>query len=244
MKTLAIFAQCILLVTLLVSPAFAFSVPEKLLYDVSWSGIKVGTSVLEVTAQGDELRIVNTIRSSGLMSAFFSIDDKTESIISTEPARRGTPSFYRENIKEGKYRARKKVSFNFTTLVAESSDLLNNTQKSDPIGARTYDSLSSIYFIRSSELALGQSIFFDIYDIKHLWNTEVRVVKREEIRTPVGKFKTLVVTSQLRFNGVSARVGNATFWLTDDNRRIPVRIITKLKKGELTLTLVAGNYWR
>ena len=133
--------------------------------------------------------------------------------------------------------------FRLNSLTVNTRDLLAKTEKSDSISAKTYDSLSSIYFIRSSELVPGQSILFDIYDFKRLWNTEVRVVKREDIRTPLGKFKTLMVTSQLRFKGVPARVGNATVWLTDDSRRIPVRITTKLKLGEITLTLVGGSYW-
>lgn len=239
MKTLAVFAQCILLVTILVSPASALGVPERLVYDVDWTGMKAGSAVLEMTAQGDELRIVNTIRSSGLVSAFFYIDDKSESVIS----RGGMPRFFRENINEGKHKARKEASFNFTRLTVESKDLLRGTGKTDAISARTYDKISSIYFLRASELVPGQSIFFHIYDFKHLWNTEVRVVKREEIATPRGKFKTIMVTSRLTFNGVAARVGNATFWLTDDSRRIPVRIRTKLKVGDITLTLVGGSYW-
>ena len=241
MKKLALL--CILLsVTLLVSPASGLSVPEKLVYDLSWTGIKAGSAVQEVTAQGDELRIVNTIRSSGLLSAVFSIDDKTESVISGKSGL-GLPRFFREKINEGKTHTLKEASFDFKSLTVYTKDLLKKSEKSDTISAKTYDSLSSIYFIRSSELVPGQSILFDIYDFKHLWNTEVRVVKREDIRTPLGKFKTLMVTSQLKFQGVSARVGNATVWLTDDSRRIPVRITVKLKLGDITMTLVGGSYW-
>lgn len=234
MKKLFFLAQVILLVTILYSPAAAVIVPERLVYDVSWSGIKAGSAVLEVTAQGDEYRIVNTIQSTGFASAFFRIDNKTESLIS----RNGRPRFFRKDVNEGKFQALREATFDFTTLRADSRDLRNKTQKSDPISARTYDNISSIYFIRSSELAPGQSISFDIYDTKRLWNAEVAVVRREEIATELGTFKTVMVTSQLKSNGVLARVGNATFWFTDDKRRIPVRITTTLKVGEITLTLV------
>ena len=243
MKALVILAQSILLVTMLGSPALALMTPERLVFDVSWKGVKAGSAVQTVTAQGNEITIVNTIRSSGLVSAFFSIDDRTESVISRGERGEGLPILYRENIKEGKRRKRKEARFNFSSLTVDSTDFLKKTKKKDTISARTYDSLSSIYFIRSSDLVPGQSIFFHIYDFKRLWDTEVRVVKREEIRTPLGKFKTLVVTSQLTFNGVPAKVGNATFWFTDDSRRIPVRIRTKIKVGEITLNLVAGSYW-
>jgi hypothetical protein len=235
----------LLLVTLTASPASALGVPEKLVYDVSWTGMKAGSAVLEVSAQGDELRIVNTIRSSGLVSAFFSMDDKTESVIfgKKDGTLSGLPKFFREKINEGKTHTVKEARFDFTNLRVDSSDLLKKTEKTDPISARTYDSLSSLYFIRAGELVPGESIYFDLYDFKHLWNTEVRVVKREEIRTPLGKFKTILVSTQLKFKGVPSRVGNLTVWISDDARRIPVRITTKLKLGEITMTLVGGSYW-
>lgn len=241
MKQLIVLMQ-ILFCTVLVSSASALTVPERLVYDVSWGGMKAGSAVLEVAEHGEDLRLVNTIRTSGLFSAMFTVDDKSESVISRGPARSGQPKFFSENVKEGKYRARKEARFDYEKLTAESKDFLKKSEKTDRISDRTYDSLSSIYFIRSSDLTRGESISFDIYDFKRLWNTEVRVVKREVVRTPLGTFNTLVVTSQLTFNGVPAKVGNATFWLTDDSRHVPVRIKSKLKVGEMTLTLVGGTY--
>ena len=248
MKTPALIALCILVVTLSVSPlsvfpAFALSSPETLVYQASWGGMTVGTAVQEVTSLGDELHIVNTIRSSGLLSAMFPISDKTMSIISREGNGSGMPRFFSEKLNEGSFHTQKEARFNLASLTVDSRDLLKKTEKTDAISASTFDSLSSIYYIRSIELVTGQSIFFDLYDFKHLWNTEVRVVRREEIRTPVGEFKTIMVQSQLRFRGAPSRVGNATVWLSDDSRRIPVRITTELKAGKITLTLVGGNYW-
>ena len=109
MKILA--QLCILLsVALSVSPASGLTVPERLVYEVSWSGIKAGSSVQEVTALGDELRIVNTIVASGLLSKVFSIDDKTESVISSKGGL-GMPRFFREKINEGKTHNMKEACF-------------------------------------------------------------------------------------------------------------------------------------
>ncbi|MBJ6723343.1 DUF3108 domain-containing protein [Geomonas sp. Red875] len=242
MKTKALIASLVLFSLSGGTSAFALGGAEKFVYDVHWGAIKAGIAVQEVTPQGDELRIVNTIRSNGFVSTFFSIDDRQESIMSREENRFGLPRLFKENIKEGKYRARKEARFNHANLTAESTDLLHQTEKADPITARTYDSLSSIYFIRSCDLEPRRSITFDLYDFKHLWKTEVRVIKREEVKTPLGKFKTVMVTSQLRSNGSTSKVGNTTFWFTDDSRRIPVKIATQLKVGEVTLTLVGGNF--
>jgi len=83
MKTLALLALFVLLsVTLPFPPASALSVPEKLIYQVTWSGITAGTAVQEVTASGGELRIVYTVRSAGWLNPIFFIDDWTESVLS------------------------------------------------------------------------------------------------------------------------------------------------------------------
>lgn len=220
--------------------ASAVTVPERLVFDVSWKGIKAGSAVQTITAQGDRITIVNTLRSSGFVSAFFSIDDRTESVISRES---GLPILYREEIKEGKRRTRKEARFDFASLSVETTDLTKNSRKTDAIGPTTHDRLSSIQFIRSSDLVPGRSTSFKMFDLKRLWDAEVRVVKREEIRTPLGRFRTVVVTSQLMLNGTPAKAGNATFWLTDDRRHIPVRMKSTLKVGEITLDLVGGSYW-
>lgn len=244
MKTLNLSGLTLLLCMLLVAPALAARGPEKFVYDVNWSGIKAGSAEIDATVQGDELRIVNTVRSSWLVSSMFSIDDKTESVIPRDGSHHGTPTIFREQLKEGNYKTHKEARFNQHDLTAEIRDFLAKTERNERITPRTYDHLSSIFFLRSAELTPGQSLSFDIYDFKRLWKTEVRVQKGEEVRTRVGSFKTLKVTSQLSFNGTPARAGNTTLWLSDDSRRIPVRIESKLKKGEMTLTLTGGSYWR
>jgi hypothetical protein len=249
MKNLALLTLCIqLLITSFVSPtpASALSVPERLVYGVNWSGIKAGTAVHEVTAKDGELRLVYTVHSSKWFTPILSIDDRMESVLFRpgETALSGVPKLYRENIHEGKTHNVKEAQFDPARLQVHTKDFLNKTEKSDPISAKTFDSLSLIYFIRSSELVPGKLILVEMYDCKRLWTAEVQVVKREEISTPRGRFKTLMVKALLKFEGVMARNGNMTVWLTDDDRRIPVRITNQLKVGELTATLVEGSYWK
>ena len=246
MKILALLSLSFpLLVLPFVSPASALNVPERLVYDVSWTGIKAGTAVQEVTAHGGELRIVSTVHSAGWLTPIFPVEDRTESQLSrgsgTEPL--GMPILYREKINEGKTHTMKEARFDQQGLKAHTQDFRKKTEKIDSISARTFDSLSCIYFVRSSELVIGKSIFIDIYDCKRLWNTEVRVVRREETSTPLGRFKTIVVKPLLKSEGLFARTGEVTVWLSDDSLRIPVRMTTKVKLGNITATLVGGSYW-
>jgi len=71
----------------------------------------------------------------------------------------------------------------------------------------------------------------------------VKVLRREEIVTPVGRFKTIVVHPLLKSEGIFARTGDMFIWLTDDERRIPVQMKSKVIVGSITATLTGGSYW-
>jgi len=244
MKKPARIALCAALVFLFALPAAALTVPERLVYHVSWTGLKAATAVHELTARGDELHIVSTTRSSELLNPLFSIDDREQSVLTRGGVDRfAAPKYFRKNIHQGKYRALKEARFDTQKLTVESRDLLKKTGKIDPISTRTFDSLSSVYYVRSLELVPGKSVFVDIYDCKRLWSAEVKVLRREEVRTPLGTFKAIVVKPLLKAEGLFPRSGDMTVWLTDDTLRIPVMMTTRVKIGKISAVLVGGSYW-
>ena len=225
-------------------PAHAMSPNEKLVYDVSWTGIKAGTTVQELSTKGNELHIVTTTRSTPWLDTFFRVEDRAESVVVRGSGDRfGSPRFFRNKISEGKHRRLKETIFDQQKLKVESKDLLNKTQHTDDISATTYDPLSIVYYVRTLDLVPGRSLFVDIYDWKKLWNTEVKVLRREEIETPVGRFKTIVVQPLMKADGFFARTGDVKVWLTDDALKIPVMVSTKVKIGKIKAVLSGGSYW-
>jgi hypothetical protein len=243
MKTLGLLALCAsLLVPLAASPASALTTPERLVYKVSWTGVTAATAVQEVIPEGNDLHIVSTTRSAGWLNPIYSVNDRAESVIARN-GDFGVPKYYREKLHEGKYRAEKEAQFDAQNLKVETKDFIKKTEKVDNISPKTFDSLSVIYYIRSMNLEVGKSLYVDIYDCKHLWKTEVQVLRREEVKTPVGRFKTIVVKPLLKAEGFFARTGDVTVWVTDDARRIPVKMATKVKLGKITATLTGGSYW-
>jgi hypothetical protein len=246
MKNIALLAICAsFLVSLSALPASALPVPERLVYDVSWTGLTAATAVQQITSDGNELRIVSTTRSAGWLNPIFSVDDRAESVITRGGSADhfGFPKYYHEKINEGKFHALKEAHFDPQDLKVATKDFIKKTEKTEQISPKTFDSLSCIYYIRSMDLVPGKSIYIDIYDCKHLWKTEVKVLGREDVRTPLGKFKTIKVKPLLKAEGFFARTGDVTIWVTDDARRIPVKMTTKVKLGNITATLVGGSYW-
>ncbi len=82
----------------------------------------------------------------------------------------------------------------------------------------------------------------EVFDNKKLYKAEVQVVKKEEIETGFGTFKTILIRPVLQSEGIFSRKGDILIWLTDDAKRLPVLLKTKVKVGSIKATLTGGKY--
>jgi hypothetical protein len=224
--------------------AGAFPIPERLEFEISYSGMLAGRAVQEVISEGDEARIIYTVKSSKWLSLFFPVDDRFESILTTGPPQpvTGMPRLYRMRTNEGRSHFNREAVFDRRTLEVRTRDYVGNSDTVVPITEQTYDTLSSLFYFRSIPLRVGTSHEIDIFDCKKLMNTEVRILRREEVETPLGSFKTVVIKLLIKSEGI-ARTDDMFMWLTDDERRLPILIKSKVKIGSITTTLVGGSYW-
>jgi len=62
----------------------AFTGPEKLVFDLTWAGIKAGTSTLETVNDKGRTKIISTARSAKWVSLFYTVDDRVESLLRDE----------------------------------------------------------------------------------------------------------------------------------------------------------------
>jgi hypothetical protein len=225
--------------------ASAFPIPERLEFELTYTGIKAGYAIQEVRQDGTDIHIISTARSADWLRFFFPVDDRIESYLTsgTPPLYIGSPRLYQERKHEGKTITNREARFDRQKLEVTTIDHRKNSENKQAITKRTYDTLSSFYYFRTIPLQVGASYFIDIFDCKRLWNTEVKVLRREEIVTPLGKFKTIVIHPLLKSEGLFARTGDIFIWLTDDERRIPVQMKSKVIVGSITATITGGSYW-
>jgi len=224
--------------------AFAFKIPETLNYDLTWTGVKAGEASLEIRQNGDEITITSTARSAKWVSVFYTVKDIVESRLQKNQRMQGVgqPVNYRLNIREGKNRKNKEVIFDNTALKATYIDHLENERKEFEIPSFIFDPLSSFYFLRTQNLEVGKSLYVTIFDSKKVWNVEVQVLRKEKVEVPAGEFHTIVVKPLMQSEGIFYRKGEIHIWLTDDERRIPVMLKTKIKIGSVNAMLVGGTY--
>ena len=69
----------------------------------------------------------------------------------------------------------------------------------------------------------------------------MKVLGREVVETPAGKFKCVVIEPKLKAGGIFKNKGRLVIWLTDDERRMPVLMKSKVAIGSISATLVEAK---
>ena len=231
-----------LLLHFLSAEALSFTIPEILNYDLTWTGIKAGEASLEIRDEGNEMKIISTARSAKWVSVFYTVNDTVETRLSKKQSSIGQPVNYKINLREGRNRKNKEVMFDYRNLKALSIDHLDKERAETEIPARVFDSLSSFYYVRTLNLEVGRSVYVTVFDNKKVWDIEVQVLRKESVEVPAGQFKTIVIKPLMKSEGIFYRKGDIFIWLTDDEKRTPVMLKTKVKVGSITARLVGGTY--
>ncbi|HEX8960354.1 MAG TPA: DUF3108 domain-containing protein [Geobacteraceae bacterium] len=225
------------------SAAFPLSIPEKLVYDLTWTGIKAGTATQEIIDDKDSIRVVSTARSADWISVFFPVEDRVESILTkVPPPRFGVPLNYRMKVKEGHHRRDREIIFEHARGKARYIDHRGGEKAEVDISPNTYDPYSSFYYVRTLPLEVGKSVYVSILDNKDLSKVEVQVLKKERLKTVLGEVNTIMIKPMMKSEGIFQRKGEIYIWLTDDERHIPVKMKTKVTIGSVTATLTEAKY--
>jgi hypothetical protein len=139
---------------------------------------------------------------------------------------------YLQDSHQGSYELYRDYHFD---LESQVFDL--NESESDSIPADALDDASLVYFVRTVPLEVGKTYEWNRY---FLWDRNpviLHVLRREEIEVPGGEFSTIVVRPIIKAGGLFSEGGEAEIYITDDERRLPVKLVTKLKVGSVILEL-------
>jgi hypothetical protein len=100
--------------------------------------------------------------------------------------------------------------------------------------------LSAFYFVRLQKLIEGQMLTFPVSADEENYQFEVLVGKRENIKTDCGNVRTVKIEPKLFGPGrfFNKRQGEMTMWLSDDEKRTPLRLVAKTSAGTITAKLL------
>jgi hypothetical protein len=139
---------------------------------------------------------------------------------------------YLEDRHEGRYAANDTIVFD-----PEMGEARYKDGRTYPIPGNAQDALSAFYYTRFQELPIGGSIRFDYHASRKSAPMEVKVIGRQRVKTPAGRFNCVVVEPVLKAGGIFKNKGRLVIWLTDDERRMPVLMRSKVLIGSISVVL-------
>ncbi len=211
--------------------AVPFGVGERLDYRVKFGPLRVGKAhmaveAVEPVAGHPTYRLYSIIEGS---TPFYKLVDKQQSWLDVVilASRR-----YVQDSKQGSYERYREFEFDL-----EGEVLVHPDGKTDSIPPQALDDCSFVYYVRSVALEVGQTYEWNRYYRFDRNPVILQVLRREEVKVPAGEFATIVVRPIIKTGGLFSEGGKAEIYITDDERRIPVKMVTKLKVGSVILEL-------
>jgi hypothetical protein len=217
-----------------------FGVGEKLTYQVFWGPFVVGRATLEVTGiepiDGHNCyHLVATAKTSGMIDLLYPIDSTAESWLDCDGL---FSRQYREDRTEGKRHRDTESHYDYASKETVVTNHVNGRQRRVPLEQPVQDVVSSLYVVRTRKLLLDSDQVFTISADTSTYCVTIHPDERKLIWVkPFGDVQALRVEPNPTLGVVSANNGRMWFWISDDERHLPLLVNSDLKFGSAKLVL-------
>ena len=222
-------------------PGFSFPQKQTLTYAVDWRVFPAGTAVLHFEANGGLERISANADTIGAINLLFHVSDRFQSTFDRE---HGCTTEFDKQTVEGRRQVNSTLKLDYpnSKSILDEKNVVNGQTKhvETPVPGCLTDLLSGVYYASSQLMEVGKSFPIPVADPLRPVLVTMKVEGREEIKTPLGTFKTIRVQPTAEAGVVKNR-GNIWIWYTDDDRHLPVQMRARLFWGTITFRLTANE---
>ena len=215
---------------------------EKLLFEVGYGPISAGYGELSIpTIIEYEEKLCYLIQSRAWTNTAFNLIFPVQDMFTSIWDAESLYSYRTEkHLSEGKYRANRWTKF----------DQKNHRAITKKYDLETYprvqDVLSSFYYSRTLNLAIGDSIPLPNHTDGQNYPVLIITHAKERITVPAGTFDCLIVEPILKTPGLFNQKGRIKIWVTDDKIKMPVKMETQIMIGSIHAELIEyeiGEMW-
>ncbi|MGZ9257152.1 MAG: DUF3108 domain-containing protein [Candidatus Binatia bacterium] len=229
------------------SPKFyPFENGEKEVYLATWNGLfSVATAEVTTTSSMVDGKKVYQVRVDAKTSKALDLIWKMRDVISsTFDAKSLAPSHFlfrqRENSRIIDTEAKLDLHTNRWAVNRQQHGKPTRIYQFD--SQNTFDPVTAVYLARSVDFKVGDKLYFKIFGGRYQYLLELFVEKKEPVELPSGKtveaFKIVPRVQNLKKRGYASRLTEAAIWISTDERRLPVKLSSKIAFGSVQLDLM------
>lgn len=227
-----------------------FRIGETVVHDVNYNllNISAGTLTMKVNPFVEvngrkSYSFVTELQTYPAFSRFvYSVADQATALMDFELM---IPRVFTLHVKESSQIKEAKSFFDYDTLKAHYWE--NKVTKKDGAEEKKLDwdilpfsqnMFSAIYYMRVFQWETGKEYAFRVSDDRENLIFRGTAVRREVLDTEVGKRPCVVVKAEIMTKGIFKPVGDIFIWLSDDDRKLVLRIESKIKIGTLVSEVI------
>ena len=218
-----------------------FKVGETLAYDVSWSSFLVaGTATTTVkekrpSYESTAYYVVAEGRPLPMLARLYNLYYKMDALVDSRTLLSQRGSLYAEEGSEHRLavtrfdRAARRAFFEL-----ESGETAKSNYAVPP---GTQDGLGVLYALRTRAFKAGDRFVTPVADGGSLYTVSADVAAPETVRVPLGEFSAWNLTVSIVNAQGQAAWKNVAIWISNDARRLPVKMQAELSLGHFVLAL-------
>jgi hypothetical protein len=225
------------------APFVAIRDGESFAYKVSFSIFSHAGDIVisgqNDAAGHDTIRITADTKSRGIVRGLYEFDSKAEALIDRPTGRLLS---VKETGASGDRATDNEFLIDYDKRLGTYTDRVRTGRSGVvpiPLGGDPIDLISALVQTRDWNLKPGEKRDVLVQFGRDFYPLSIYAEGYEEVRTPMGKYKTLVLIPRMDKNpkGLFKKGGEIKVWIAQDGSRLPVKMQLKLGFGSATLSL-------
>ena len=221
-----------------------FQPGQKFIYRASWGVVTAGDAVIEVlpykTYKGFRTyHFMMETRTNAALDLIYKIRERQDSYPDVQMSR----TLYYSKKATGEHPRDVVVTFDWEKMTATYTSF-GQAEKPVSIRTGTFDPLSLFFVVRLHTLKEGNVLEIPVTDGKKMIATKARVDRREKLVIDGKTYDTyLIIPEMERLDKVfgKEREPDMKLWYTADEKKLPVKIQTKMGVGSFVFELISAT---
>ena len=212
-------------------PNKAFASGEYLKFDITYGFVTAGEAVMSVSdtvvKNRNCLRVDFHLKSKPFFDVFYRVEDRYHTLMDADGL---FPWHFEQHIREGGFQR------DFVAEFDQLEHVARTTGGNYKIPPYVQDMMSAFYFSRTidySNFKPGQKIHMQNFYKDSTYELDVKFRGRQTIEVEAGTFNCVVIEPLAKEGGLFKSDGRVFVWITDDERKIPVRVSSKISIGSV-----------
>src|SRR2546430_1936398 len=228
----------------------SFETGEKEIYRASWNGmISIATAEVQTVPMVVDGKKVYQVRVEAKTSRMLDLIWKMrDTITSTFDAKALAPSHFKFSQRENAKVIDTVARYNGSTKswAVNRQQVGKKPQLYEFDSKNTLDPITAVYVARSVDFKVGDRLYFNIFGGRYRYLLELLVERKEPVELESGKvveaYKIIPFIQNTTKGGYAERLNEATIWISADERRLPIKISSKITFGSVYMELIQDKH--